>query len=138
MSTNGVILERLSGKKLSVLVSFLLSLQVAFFLIGALKFPNASHTETVEGIMCRDKEAYAKWNQPPNSKKTSKTNAVNKENSNLYYLRDYLGIFENLTYLKFNFFSIFYKTYDWYFNFKILIVEFRFSPLFASIQNNVY
>jgi len=93
MATNGVILERLSGKKLSVLVSFLLSLQVAFFLIGALKFPNASHTETVEGIMCRDKEAYAKWNQPTNSKKTSKTNAVNKENSNLYYLRDYLGIY---------------------------------------------
>ena len=92
MSSNGVILERLSGKKLSILVSLLLTLQVGFFLIGALKFPNASHTETVEGIMCRDKEVYAKWQQPSNNKKSSKTKSVNKQTKNLYYLRDYLGI----------------------------------------------
>lgn len=34
MSGNGVILERLSGKKLSVLVSILVIAQVVFFLIG--------------------------------------------------------------------------------------------------------
>lgn len=36
MSGNGVILERLSGKKLSILVSILIVLQVVFFFIGAL------------------------------------------------------------------------------------------------------
>lgn len=87
MTNNGVILERLSGKKLSVLVAILFSLQIAFFLIGALKFPNANHTETVEGIMCRDKEAYSKWTQPIKKSKTPKTSS----NDNLYYLRDYLG-----------------------------------------------
>ncbi len=92
MSSNGVILEKLSGKKLSVLVSLLLTLQVGFFLIGALKFPNASHTETVEGIMCRDKEAYTDWKLPRNNKKSLKTDSTNTENKNLYYLRDYLGI----------------------------------------------
>lgn len=87
-ANNGVILERLSGKKLAILVGVLLSVQVIFFLIGALKFPNATHTETVEGIMCRDKEAYAEW-QKPTRKKSSKTSV--DQNENLYYLRDYLG-----------------------------------------------
>ena len=37
MSANGVILERLSGKKLSILVSTLLVLQLVFFLVGFIK-----------------------------------------------------------------------------------------------------
>ena len=37
MSGNGVILERLSGRKLSVLVTVLILAQILFFLIGALK-----------------------------------------------------------------------------------------------------
>lgn len=35
-ANNGVILERLSGKKLAVLVSILFIIQIAFFLIGGL------------------------------------------------------------------------------------------------------
>ena len=81
MSNNGVILERLSGKKLSVLVSILLALQIVCFLIGAIKFPHATHTETVEGVMCRDKA-------PSKAKgKTVKT----ADETRTYYLRDYLG-----------------------------------------------
>lgn len=41
MSGNGVILERLSGKKLTILVSILLVLQITFFLFGALKCKNS-------------------------------------------------------------------------------------------------
>lgn len=48
LNNNGVILERLSGKKLSILVGILIAFQIAFFLIGALKFPQCTHTETVE------------------------------------------------------------------------------------------
>ncbi|CAF0747056.1 unnamed protein product [Brachionus calyciflorus] len=77
MSGNGVILERLSGKKLSVLVTILFIAQILFFLIGALKFPNATHTETVEGIMCKDRNAY-------------KRKGAKIENE-FFYLRDYLG-----------------------------------------------
>ena len=84
MSSNGVILERLSGRKLSVLVALIVICQAAFFLVGSLKFPNATHTETVEGIMCRDKQAYAHW-QPKSGKNLPTTKA------DLYYLRDYLG-----------------------------------------------
>lgn len=76
---NGVVLERLSGKKLSFLVVTLLILQLIFFIIGFVKFPNATHTETVEGIMCRDK--------PLVNTKTK----VTYDHTNLYYLRDYLG-----------------------------------------------
>jgi hypothetical protein len=35
-ANNGVILERLSGKKLAILVSVLLIVQIIFFLIGGL------------------------------------------------------------------------------------------------------
>ena len=35
-TNNGVILERLSGKKLAILVSVLFILQISFFLIGGL------------------------------------------------------------------------------------------------------
>ena len=54
---NGVVLERLSGKKLAILVSILFIIQIAFFLVGGLLFPTSTHTETVEGMMCRDKRS---------------------------------------------------------------------------------
>jgi hypothetical protein len=89
MSNNGVILERLSSKKLSFFVIILISLQVVFFLLGILSFPSATHTETVEGIMCRDKEVYSKWNLDQKNE-----HYKNNQNSikNLYYLRDQKGI----------------------------------------------
>lgn len=89
MMNNGVILERLSGKKLSVLVGILFFFQVSFFLFGILWFPNATHTETVEGIMCRDKEVYSRWNPDQKSKHIE---ATENSKSNLYYLRDNKGI----------------------------------------------
>lgn len=48
LENNGVILERLSGRKLSILVAIFVVFQIAFFLIGALVFPHSTHTETVE------------------------------------------------------------------------------------------
>jgi hypothetical protein len=47
-ANNGVILERLSGKKLLLLVSLIFLFQIGFFLFGALVFPHITHTETVE------------------------------------------------------------------------------------------
>ncbi len=103
MANNGVVIERLSGRKLSFLVSILVALQVIFFLIGGLmcnifsfvnwlkyeklkycgvlyKVPHATHTETVEGIMCLDKKV-----ENTIKAKTKKTEETT------YYLRDYLG-----------------------------------------------
>ncbi|RNA23913.1 wntless, partial [Brachionus plicatilis] len=74
MSGNGVILERLSGRKLSVLVATLFLAQILFFLLGALKFPHATHTETVEGIMCKDSNVFKR-----------------KKTEEFFYLRDFLG-----------------------------------------------
>ena len=78
---NGVILERLSGKKLSILVGILVIFQIIFLLIGCLKFPNATHTESVEGIMCKEKIK----SKLLNDKKTT------TKNDEIYYLRDYIG-----------------------------------------------
>jgi hypothetical protein len=68
MNDNGVILERLSGKKLLVLVICLVLVQFMFVMIGFLKFPNATHIETIEGMMCK-----------------------NRPSESTLYLRDYLG-----------------------------------------------
>lgn len=88
MSNNGVIIERLSGKKLAILVGILISLQIGFFVLGALRFPNATHTETVEGIMCRDKDTYKFWQ----STKEKSLKKINEKDANtFYYLRDKKG-----------------------------------------------
>jgi hypothetical protein len=105
MSGNGVILERLSGKKLAILIALLLTLQIFFFLIGAFKcklfllikmsnsnrqtnnfiinstqiVPNSTHTETVEGILCRDSDDAI----------ISSSNS--QDEPNIYYLRDNIG-----------------------------------------------
>ncbi len=102
MSNNGVILERLSSKKLFILLSILVILQIVFFAIGGLKFPNATHTETVEGIMCRDKEAYSFWKENSSKKPLKSSKSHVTKNSNLYYLRDYLGKLNLKIYVKFN------------------------------------
>lgn len=89
MMNNGVILERLSGKKLSLLVGILIFFQLGFFFLGIFCFPNATHTETVEGTMCRDKEVYSEWNLGFQDKNNE---TIKDSNSNLYYLRNYEGI----------------------------------------------
>ena len=122
--TGGVVLERISGKKLSFIVGTLLLIQFVFFMIGAFKciffyflfsqiyfyftyfapysVPNATHTETVEGIMCKDKMPF----------KGRLKNAKEEADANEFiYLRDYIGrpisncdpvpIDENVVYLNF-------------------------------------
>ncbi|ALC43718.1 Vha16-4 [Drosophila busckii] len=51
---SGTILENLSGRKLSILVSCLLLCQVACFLVGGLYAPLPSGLQTALGIRCRD------------------------------------------------------------------------------------
>ncbi|XP_055374677.1 protein wntless [Condylostylus longicornis] len=51
----GTILENLSGKKLTILVSCLLILQIICFLIGGLIAPIPASHQNVFGLVCRDK-----------------------------------------------------------------------------------
>ncbi|XP_064545235.1 protein wntless [Drosophila montana] len=51
---SGTILENLSGRKLSILVSSLMLCQVACFLMGGLYAPVPAGHQTVVGIKCRD------------------------------------------------------------------------------------
>ncbi|CAG9131634.1 unnamed protein product [Plutella xylostella] len=50
----GTIIENLSGRKLAVLVSFLLLCQVACFLIGGLVAPMPANAQNILGTVCRD------------------------------------------------------------------------------------
>ncbi|XP_051162661.1 protein wntless [Leptopilina boulardi] len=50
----GTIIENLSGRKLSVLVSLLIIGQITSFLIGGLIAPTPSNTQTILGYTCKD------------------------------------------------------------------------------------
>ncbi|CRK99287.1 CLUMA_CG012559, isoform A [Clunio marinus] len=52
---SGTILENLSGKKLTILVSFLLFCQLICFLIGGLLAPVPSNVQTIIGTICKDR-----------------------------------------------------------------------------------
>ncbi|XP_030372992.1 protein wntless [Scaptodrosophila lebanonensis] len=52
---SGTILENLSGRKLSILVSCLLLCQVACFLLGGLRAPVPAGHQNILGVVCRDK-----------------------------------------------------------------------------------
>lgn len=51
---SGTILENLSGRKLSILVTVLLECQVCCFLLGALLAPVPAGHQNILGMMCRD------------------------------------------------------------------------------------
>lgn len=61
----GTIIENLSGRKLAVLVSFLLLCQLACFLIGGLVAPMPANAQTILGTVCKDtstvKNDTTKW-----------------------------------------------------------------------------
>ncbi|XP_047035669.1 protein wntless [Helicoverpa zea] len=61
----GTIIENLSGRKLAILVSFLLFCQVTCFLIGGLVAPMPANTQNILGTVCRDmsivKNDTTKW-----------------------------------------------------------------------------
>ncbi|CAG4939684.1 unnamed protein product [Colias eurytheme] len=61
----GTVLENLSGRKLAVLISFLLLCQVVCFLIGGLVAPMPANAQTILGTVCRDttrrKNDTTKW-----------------------------------------------------------------------------
>lgn len=61
----GTIIENLSGRKLAVLVSFLLVCQLTCFLIGGLVAPMPANTQSILGTVCKDtstvKNDTTKW-----------------------------------------------------------------------------
>ncbi|CAG9792799.1 unnamed protein product [Diatraea saccharalis] len=61
----GTIIENLSGRKLAVLVTFLLLCQITCFLIGGLIAPTPANTQNILGTVCKDankvKNDTSKW-----------------------------------------------------------------------------
>ncbi|CAH3944132.1 protein wntless [Pieris brassicae] len=51
----GTVLENLSGRKLAILISFLLACLVMCFLIGGLVAPMPANSQTILGTVCRDR-----------------------------------------------------------------------------------
>ncbi|CAF4873439.1 unnamed protein product [Pieris macdunnoughi] len=61
----GTVLENLSGRKLAILISFLLACLMMCFLIGGLVAPMPANSQTILGTVCRDrskvKNDMTKW-----------------------------------------------------------------------------